>query len=91
MKGNDVLKQKLKTTQKYIDILNANNIFSCKDLLEYFPRTYEDREHILNLSQLEIGNKESVAVKGFIEEKKFIPRGRKHIYDITFTDEIGHQ
>ncbi len=85
------LRALLRTTQKYIDILAANNIKTPKDLLEYFPRTYEDREHILNLSQLEIWSKESVAVKGFITEKKFIPRWRKHIYDITFIDELWHQ
>ncbi len=85
------LSTKLKTTQKYIDILAANNIKTTKDLLEYFPRTYEDRAHILNLSQLEIWSKESVAVKWFITEKKFIPRGRKHIYDIIFIDELWHQ
>lgn len=86
-----IFRKQLKTTQKYIDILAANTITNPKNLLEYFPRTYEDREHILNLSQLEIWNKESVAVKGYITEKKFIPRGRKHIYDITFVDELWQQ
>lgn len=48
----DILRKQLKTTGKYVDILNANGFFSVEDLLHFYPRTYEDRRDIRPLSLL---------------------------------------
>ena len=40
------LKRLLKTTDRYVAILQSNGIFTLKDLLNYFPRTHEDRQSI---------------------------------------------
>ncbi|MBP7008039.1 hypothetical protein KBB05_05005 [Patescibacteria group bacterium] len=40
------LKRLLKTTDRYVAILQSNGIFTLKDLFNYFPRTHEDRQSI---------------------------------------------
>jgi RecG-like helicase len=50
-------KDQLRTTNKYITILESNGIKSIKDLLQYFPRSYEDRSFIKPLSKLSIDEK----------------------------------
>jgi RecG-like helicase len=46
------LKTLLKTTPKYVSLLAKNGIVTPHDLLQYFPRTYEDRSTIRNLHEL---------------------------------------
>jgi RecG-like helicase len=46
------LKTLLKTTPKYVTILDKNGIKTMKDFFQYFPRTYEDRSSIRNLDEL---------------------------------------
>ena len=46
------LKEQLKTIGKYSSILENNGIVTIKDLLQYFPRSYEDRSFIQPLSGL---------------------------------------
>lgn len=48
--------------------LNKLNIFTIKDLLYYFPRSYEDRSNIKKIWQLE--HNEKVCIKGVISEVK---------------------
>ncbi len=96
------LKQLLKTTERYIAILNANGIFNLKDFLNYFPRTHEDRQSILNIGDLQnawgllaqesvksaTGNK--VSIRALVTEKKVnVLRNKKRIYEIRFEDETG--
>ncbi|HCB50997.1 TPA: hypothetical protein DEP21_00095 [Patescibacteria group bacterium] len=81
------LKKTLKTTSKYISILERNNIKTDKDLLQYFPRTYEDRSNIRTLDQLIYNEKGIASTKGKIISKKVFARGGKKIYDIHFEDE----
>ncbi|HKL44422.1 MAG TPA: ATP-dependent DNA helicase RecG [Candidatus Absconditabacterales bacterium] len=83
------MKLQLKTTQRYINILQKNGISDLKDFLQYFPRDYENRKDIITLDQINLNDKVSVSVKGFVTEKKFFQRGRKKIYDIRFKDENG--
>ncbi|HRX63731.1 MAG TPA: ATP-dependent DNA helicase RecG [Candidatus Absconditabacterales bacterium] len=83
------LKTDLKTTPRYVNILQKNGIETLRDFLQYFPRDYEDRENIIKLDQINLQDKMSISVKGFITEKKFFQRGRKKIYDIRFRDENG--
>lgn len=82
----ETLKQSLKTTQKYIDILAKNGINSLKEFLQYFPRTYEDRTHMGTLDNLIYDEKGICTTKGHIIQKKIFIRGRKKIYDIKFED-----
>lgn len=87
---NQNLRKTLRTTSKYVELLNANNIKSVKDLLEYFPRTYENREDLINLSQIPTLIENPISVKWYITEKKFFQRGNKKIYTIKFQDELNN-
>lgn len=40
------LKRILKTTDRYVAILNSNGIFTLKDFFNYFPRSHEDRQTV---------------------------------------------
>lgn len=83
------LKKVLKTNGRYIQILAENGIHTVADLLQYFPRTYEDRSNILTLKNLYIDGQTTVATKGQIIEKKFSPRWGKKVYEILFQDQDG--
>lgn len=83
------LKQLLKTTGKYIKILNANGIFSIKDFLEYFPRTYENRKDIKLIKDIPLDGKTPTSIKVQVIEKSILPRRWKKIYEITVQDEEG--
>lgn len=47
------LKDYIKTTPKYIQLLAANNIKTIREFFMYFPRDYEDRKNIVPLSALQ--------------------------------------
>lgn len=83
------LKNQLRTTNKYISILEKNGITSIKDLLQYFPRTYEDRTIIKPLWELTVNEKWIATTKGKIIEKKFSPRRWRKVYEYKFIDEKG--
>lgn len=85
------LKSLLKTTSKYIAILEKNGITSLKDFLQYFPRAYEDRSTIRNLNELIFNEKGITATKGKIVTKKIFARGGRRIYDIAFVDPIWNK
>ena len=85
------LKILLKTTPKYISILEKNGILTIKDFLQYFPRTYEDRSTIKPLNSLQVNEKWIAATKGHILSKSIFARGGKRIYDIKFEDEKGNK
>jgi len=84
---NMELKNIIRTTNKYISILEKNWIKTVRDLLQYFPRTYENRENIRTLDQLEPNEKWIATTKGKIISKKIFNRWSKKIYDIHFIDE----
>lgn len=83
------LKKILKTNGRYIQILAENGIHTVADLLQYFPRTYEDRSSILTLKNLYIDWQTTIATKWQIIEKKFSPRWGKKVYEIMFQDQDG--
>lgn len=84
------MKSILKTTKRYINILQKNWITDLKSFLQYFPRDYENRKDIITLDQIDLNDKVSVSVKWIITEKKFFQRWRMKIYDIRFKDENGN-
>lgn len=70
--------------------LNSLGIFSIKDLLEYYPRSYIDRSTISNVSNA--NETEYIALKGIITNiiSKRLPYGRKlHITTASFRDKTG--
>lgn len=74
------LKEYLKTTPKYINLLHANGITTMKDFLQYFPRAYEDRKNMVTLHEMQ-SEEEVYSVKVFVQKKVLIktPRGKKII------------
>lgn len=49
--------KEIRTTKKYSTLLASNGIQSIKELLEYFPRTYEDRSQIKTLQEITTDNR----------------------------------
>ena len=83
------LKKQLRTTPKYINILKSNGIQTLKDLMLYFPRTYEDRKEIKNLGTV-LTDGTLQTVKGLITKKSvFTTSTGKKISQIHFVDEEG--
>lgn len=83
------LKKVLKTTSKYINILNEQGIHTLKDFLEYFPRTYENRKDIKTIKNIALDGKTPSSIKAQVISKTVLPRGNKKIYEITVQDEEG--
>ncbi len=83
------LKEYLKTTPKYINLLQANGITTIKQFLQYFPRTYEDRKNMVTLHQME-SEEVAYSVKVHVQKKVLIktPRGKK-IIELQVVDTEG--
>ena len=80
----------LKTTEKYIQLLQAHGIKTVSDLLHYLPRTYEDRQQIKTLDQFE-NKPTSQSFRVCIVDKKYIPQWYKKRYEARITDTQGNQ
>ena len=80
------LKDELKTTPRYVQILAQNGITTMKDFFNYFPRTYEDRSKIAPLDSLIFDAKWITATKWVITKKTRVFVHWKTIFDITFQD-----
>ena len=75
--------------EKRAEKLNKLGIFTLKDMLYYFPRQYEDRSNIKNISSLE--NNEKVSVVGkivYIEENS--PKKGMTITKVDIKDNTGY-
>ena len=79
-------KKQLKTTSKHFDTLNINWIRSFKDLFQFFPRAYEDRSDIKNISNLEFDKSQTLRAKVVSKKPVIFWNGRK-IREIHITDE----
>lgn len=77
--------KEIRTTKKYSTLLASNGIQSIKELLEYFPRTYEDRSQIKTLQEITTDNRVQT-VKWYVTEKKFHKRWGRKVYEILFHD-----
>lgn len=80
------LKKILKTTSKYITLLQNYWINNIEDLFLYFPRTYEDRTKIKNLNEILIDNNIQTIKWQVLEKKIFISPRWKKIGDVIFQD-----
>jgi ATP-dependent DNA helicase RecG len=89
------LKKLLKTTDRYIAILNASGIFTLKDLFNYFPKGHEDRQliqHTFQDQQTLENPKDKQRVRVFVTEKKVTPlRSGKKMYEVRFKDEFEQE
>lgn len=86
------LKRLLKTTDRYVAILQSNGIFTLKDLFNYFPRTHEDRQSIDETFQESqwTSSKQKQQVRVYVTEKKITSlRMGKKIYEVRFHDQQG--
>ncbi len=87
----------LKTPVQYLkgvgpalgDILSKNGVKTVKDLIEIYPRTYEDRRSGIKINQLKLN--QLVSLKTHLVKVQAIPLGRtsRRIYDITLQDSTG--
>lgn len=71
------------------EVLKKNGVKTVQDLIEIFPRTYEDRRSSLTLAQIKVGQLVSLRLQ--IVKVQSIPLGRTHrkIYDIVLKDSSG--
>ena len=69
------IKEYLKTTPKYINLLAANGIITMKDFFQYFPRAYEDRKNMVTFADV-VSNEEIYSVKAISRSKTLIKTGR---------------
>ena len=68
--------------------LTRLGIYTPRDLLNYFPRTYQDRSQIEKISDLRESN--TSMVKGNISHMRYSKtRGWKSIFEISVTDNTG--
>jgi ATP-dependent DNA helicase RecG len=85
------LKTFLKTTPRYIELLEQAGIKTIKDFLEYFPRTYEQRDAVKTL-ELPIDESSTMTFRALVISKKVTPRpGGKQYAEITCQDPLGNQ
>lgn len=81
----------MRTTGRYIALLQQADITTVKDFLMNFPRTHEDRSNIKPIQALD-ANGDIESVKAFVVEKKLIPtKSPKKLYEIRIQDEEGSQ
>ena len=74
---------------KLAELLAKRNIYSIGDLLEYYPRAFEDRRAARNIASLKLND--VVSLRAFIVKVNGIQMGRSHrkIYDIVIRDSSG--
>jgi ATP-dependent DNA helicase RecG len=92
------MKKKLDTPVQYIKgigpkrakILNKAGIKVIEDLLYYFPKRYEDRTKFLNISQLKVGEYQTIKAKVLAkgEKQSWRRRGFK-ILEVAVGDDTG--
>lgn len=71
------------------DLLKRKGIATIRDLIEFYPRAYEDRRAARSISSLQAGD--YVGLRAQIAKVNRIPIGRtgRKIYDIAIKDESG--
>ena len=92
------MKKKLATSIQYLKgigpkrakILNKAGIKVIEDLLYYFPKRYEDRTKFLNISQLKVGEYQTIKAKVLArgEKQSWRRRGFK-ILEVAVGDDTG--
>ena len=80
----------LRTTKQKLDLLKSMGLKTVSDLLEYYPRGYEDVSKIVPISMFSLQEKN--ASQGFLSPVKSVrTKYGKQIQKAVFTDEKGAQ
>ncbi len=71
------------------ELLAKRDIYSVGDLIEYYPRAFEDRRAARNIQSLKLND--VVSLRAFVVKVNAIPMGasRRKIYDIVIRDGSG--
>ncbi|MEZ0391464.1 MAG: ATP-dependent DNA helicase RecG [Pseudobdellovibrionaceae bacterium] len=71
------------------ELLSKRGIRSIQNLLEYYPRAFEDRRAARNIASLRLND--VVSLRAFVQKVNAIPMGQSHrkIYDIVLKDSSG--
>ena len=71
------------------EILRHRGVSTVGDLLEWYPRGYEDRRAMRNIASLEAG--QVVSLEATVQAVRSIPMGKSHrrIYEIVIADSSG--
>lgn len=86
--GDPITPGLLKTTQAFVDALEAMGIRSIDAFVQYLPRTHEDINQAMNLAQAPLGEK--VSLRGTVHALKLVrTRNRKVLVQAQFQDEEG--
>ncbi len=70
-------------------LLNNLGIFTVEDMLYFFPRRYEDRSRLIPISQIKIGEWQTVAGTVLARGGKKSWFTKKHIFETAIGDETG--
>ncbi len=80
----------LRTTDSFIDALQAMNIYCVQDLILYLPRTHEDLSAVVTLMKAPLDTK--VTLRGTIDKLKLVRlKNRRQLVQAEFTDEEGER
>jgi ATP-dependent DNA helicase RecG len=71
------------------DLFRARGINTVMDLLEFYPRTYEDRRRVQKISELQAGA--HVSLRATVVRTRAIPIGKSHrrLMELTLADSSG--
>jgi ATP-dependent DNA helicase RecG len=74
---------------KLAELLAKRDIYSIGDLIEYYPRAFEDRRAARNIASLKLND--IVSLRAYIVKVNGIQMGKSHrkIYDIVIRDSSG--
>jgi ATP-dependent DNA helicase RecG len=74
---------------KFAELFARKGLKSVQDLIEFYPRSYEDQRQARNIASLKPG--ETVSLKAQVVKVASVPLGKssKRIYDVTLKDASG--
>ena len=79
------LKEALRTTREYLEMLESMDIRTIEDFLLYLPRTHEDLSQIQTIAMSCLGEK--VSIRGTVRDVKLVfTRSRKRLVTARFID-----
>ncbi len=74
---------------KLAEVLSKRGIFKLEDLLEWYPRSYEDRRAARSIASLQPGETVSLLVQVLNIHSQNMGRSRRKIYTLTVGDSSG--
>ncbi len=73
----------------YAGVFEKRGIYKVQDLLEWFPRTYEDRRAARNIASLQVNETVSLKAEIVYVRPIFLGRTKRRIYDVLIKDSSG--